>query len=154
MFENCVSFTGHRQAPYTLRQPLERVIELLFHKGYTTFLSGMALGFDMLAAEAVLRAKNNHPEIKLIAVLPFPQQSEKFSPSSKSRYQSILQQADNVVITSNEYTNAGVYHIRNKYLVEHCSVIVSYYNNTPGGTQKTIEMGRKIGLPIISINPE
>jgi uncharacterized phage-like protein YoqJ len=114
----------------------------------------MALGFDMMAAEAVLRAKNNHPEIKLIAVLPFPQQSEKFSPSSKSRYQSILQQADNVVITSNEYTSAGVYHIRNKYLVEHCSVIVSYYNNTPGGTQKTIEMGRKIGLPIISINPE
>lgn len=154
MYENCVSFTGHRSAPFSLSKSLDNVIEQLYQQGYTTFLSGMALGFDMLAAEAVLRAKANHHDIKLVAVLPMPEQAARFSKESKIRHETILQQADQKIITSQSFTNYGVYHIRNRYLVEHCSILVSYYDGTPGGTQKTIEFARKIGRKIINITLE
>ena len=153
MYENCVSFTGHRQAPYSLMEPLDRIVGTLIEQGFTTFYSGMALGFDMMAAEAVLKAKQTHPKVKLIAVLPFPEQDSKFSEQTKLRYRHILSQADKTVITSPCYTNAGVYHIRNRYLVDHCSLIVCYFNGTPGGTQKTLEFAQRSGKQIITLNP-
>ena len=153
MYENCVSFTGHRQAPETLVPQLDKIIDALIAQGFTTFLSGMALGFDMMAAEAVLKAKQTHPEVKLIAVLPFPEQDSKFSAQTKLKYRYILSQADKTVITSPSYTNAGVYHIRNRYLVDHCSLIVCYFNGTPGGTQKTLEFAQRSGKQIITLNP-
>ena len=153
MYENCVSFTGHRQAPYTLNGQLDRIIETLVTQGYTRFHSGMALGFDMMAAEAVLRAKQHHPEIRLIAVQPFPEQDSKYSENAKTRYRHIIDQADEKVTTSPYYSNAGVYHIRNKYLIDHCSLVVSYFNGTPGGTQKTLEYARRMGKTIVTLNP-
>ena len=65
----------------------------------------------------------------------------------------LLSQADKTVITSPSYTNAGVYHIRNRYLVDHCSLIVCYFNGTPGGTQKTLEFAQRSGKQIITLNP-
>ena len=153
MYENCVSFTGHRQAPYSLIEPLDRIVRTLIEQGFTTFHSGMALGFDMMAAEAVLRAKQTHPEVRLIAVLPFPEQDSKFSEQTKIRDRQILQQADERVITSPCYTNAGVYHIRNRYLIDHSSFVVCYFNGTPGGTQKTLEYARRMNKTIIALNP-
>lgn len=38
--------------------------------GYIYFISGMALGFDIIAAETVLQLKKDFPQIKLIAALP------------------------------------------------------------------------------------
>ena len=71
-----VTFTGHRYIPQSKRSDLctklEKAIKENHTKGVRNFLCGMAVGFDLLAAEAVLRGKKELPNIILTAVVPFP----------------------------------------------------------------------------------
>ena len=64
-------FTGHR--PEKLQVPEEMVIEKLdaaiqdaIRSGYRIFISGMAKGVDIWAAELVLRYRETNPQIQLI----------------------------------------------------------------------------------------
>ena len=63
-------FTGHRRIPpevvAPLRERLEAEIESLIRQGVRYFGAGGALGFDPLAAEAVLEAavQNLAPELE------------------------------------------------------------------------------------------
>lgn len=70
-----MAFTGHRSiAPSKagqIRQNVRKQIKDLYIKGIRFYLCGMALGFDMLAAEEVLALKKTLPSLKLIAVVPF-----------------------------------------------------------------------------------
>ena len=70
-----MAFTGHRSiAPSKagqIRQNVRKQIKDLYIKGIRFYLCGMALGFDMLAAEEVLALKETLPSLKLIAVVPF-----------------------------------------------------------------------------------
>ena len=63
---NTVFFTGHRFLPSggidEITGKLDRAIEDAFEKGYTVFLAGGALAFDMLCAERVLEMKKSFPE--------------------------------------------------------------------------------------------
>ena len=66
-------FTGHR--PHKLHQPESVVIAALEQKirdavaaGFVTFISGMAWGVDIWAAEIVLKLKKEGHPIHLIAV--------------------------------------------------------------------------------------
>ena len=67
-------FTGHRDIPAnhakSLEADLENAILSLIAEGVDTFISGGALGFDMMAAIAVLKAKEKHPHAKLVMALP------------------------------------------------------------------------------------
>ena len=73
------AFTGHRFIRYNdrqrLRTELERAITICYDSGIRHFLCGMALGFDMLAAETLLAMKADRPDIRLTAVIPFRGQS-------------------------------------------------------------------------------
>ena len=75
MREKTCCFTGHRELPvrwgrWKLVAELERAIIAQIDKGIQFFGAGGALGFDTLAAQTVLKLKKNHPNIKLILVLP------------------------------------------------------------------------------------
>ena len=68
-------FTGHR--PFKLNMPerkvekaLEKEIKQAIDDGFTTFITGMAPGVDIIAAEIVLRLRKKH-DIKLICASPF-----------------------------------------------------------------------------------
>lgn len=50
----CVAFTGHRRYRGEADDALAQTVEELCRAGFRTFLSGMALGFDLAAAETVL----------------------------------------------------------------------------------------------------
>lgn len=64
-------FTGHRpqSLPWKFNEQDERCLKMkeqlrneiikAIKNGYTTFISGMALGFDMICAEIVLELKKN-----------------------------------------------------------------------------------------------
>ena len=49
-----VAFSGHRTYRGDAAGTLHRTLEELYARGFRTFLSGMAVGFDLAAAEAVL----------------------------------------------------------------------------------------------------
>ena len=62
-----VAFTGHRFIPYdkiaSLREALKTVILEHYNRGIRIFYCGMAMGFDLLAAEVVLSMKETYPDI-------------------------------------------------------------------------------------------
>lgn len=154
--KTAVAFTGHRQERITtdrnnLFAKLYHTVSELYAQGYTTYLTGMAQGFDLLAAEAVWQFRNdNHADIRLIAVIPFSRQAGRFSPEDKHRYYRIGQVAECVVLSENYYT--GCFHKRNDYLIENASVIVAYYDGIPqGGTYYTANKAYQMNKEIINL---
>lgn len=152
---NTAAFTGHRCIRYNdrprLRTELERTITTCYDSGIRHFLCGMALGFDMLAAETLLAMRVEYPDIWLTAVIPFRGQPCKFNPADKGRYQSILGKTDNVVCLSETYFD-GCFLRRNDYMLNHASHIIAYYNGEPkGGTFYTCRRAERMGLEITNL---
>ena len=108
MKEKTCCFTGHREIPSGQRRKIfartEEAIEGLSKKGYLYFGAGGALGFDTIAAFAVLKLKERYPDIRLILVLPCLSQTRGWSQEDIEIYEDIKQKADKVVYTSQEYT--------------------------------------------------
>lgn len=147
-------FTGHRSIPPEERRELARRLEetilRLYRRGVRYFGAGGALGFDTLAAQAVLRLREECPGIKLILVLPCPSQTKGWKPEDAAEYERIKSQADKVVYTSQEYTQGCMYK-RNRHLVDHNGVCVCYLTKDSGGTAYTVRYARTHGLEIINL---
>ncbi|MCD7968783.1 MAG: DUF1273 domain-containing protein [Alistipes sp.] len=157
-----VAFTGYRPGKIKKSDPdnnflfaeiqvrLLGTIHKLAEQGYKTFLSGMAAGFDLMAASAVLLARNTYPEIELICVVPFPDQAFNFAPYWKVEHSNILRHAQRCLTLFGSY-HRSVYHRRNDFLVENSSVLVCYYDGQPGGTHYTVTLAQRRGLEIINL---
>ena len=91
MRENTCAFTGHRELFSDFdRELLERVTESLIRRGISTFLCGMARGFDLVAGETVLKLSGKYKNVRLIACIPYEGQADYFSSSDRERYENIL----------------------------------------------------------------
>ncbi len=100
-------FTGHRNISesrrFQIEQRLEKEIAHLIHQGVDCFLAGGALGFDTMAALAVLNFRNKYPGIQLILVLPCENQTDGWNGQDIKTYNQIREQADRVVYASEQY---------------------------------------------------
>ncbi len=70
-------FTGHRPEKLSLPETeviawLEKEIRQAIADGFTTFISGMARGVDIWAAEIVLKHRDNGEPIHLICACTYP----------------------------------------------------------------------------------
>ena len=153
--EQSVAFTGHRFIPYgklpMLKTALKNVIIELYAKGYTNYYCGMAMGFDLLSAEVVLSLKAEYKELRLIAVVPYRNQNERFSFADKKRYQSILSRADETILLCENY-HQGCLLRRNDYMLAHSNQVIAYYDGeNKGGTFYTCRKAQVEGLPIINL---
>ena len=159
------AFTGHRpnKLPWrydetdsrcvALKAVLTEQIEALAEAGFTQFLSGMAEATDTWSALAVLALREKNPAIKLHCILPCTAQAEKWSASSQELYRSILERADSVVYVNRDYHKDCMLE-RNRFLVEHASVLLAVYNGVRrSGTGATVNYARKMGRKIIVIDP-
>ena len=109
-----------------------------------------ALGFDTIAAFAVLKLKERYPDIRLILVLPCFSQTRGWSQEDIEIYDDIKQKADKVVYTSQEYTR-GCMHKRNRHLVDNSSACISYLTENKGGTFYTVNYAKSKGVEVINI---
>ena len=160
-----IAFTGHRARKLPFQDESDpRYAELqrdLFcearnhiQEDKTIFLSGMADGADLIAAEEVLLLKNAFPlhDIQLWAVIPYRKQAASWPESMKMRYSKVLEQADRIIRISEEYTRACL-HQRNRRLVDEADHLIAVFDGQPGGTKETINYARKKGLSITIIEP-
>ncbi|MBL4952033.1 DUF1273 family protein [Neobacillus sp. YIM B02564] len=167
------AFTGHRpkdlveniQNPYDETNPvilyvkkqLRFAIEhLIKEKGVTTFISGMALGVDTWAAEAVLDVKKRYPHIQLVAAIPFAGQDRKWPESSQFRYRDILRQADHIEIVCDGGYEPKKMQIRNEWMVDHAAFLIACWRGkSTGGTANCVRYAKKADHKphIIHINP-
>lgn len=149
------AFMGHRFIPYSkypaLKTSLRQIIKSLYAQGIHTFYCGMAVGFDILAAETVLSLKTELQKLSLIAVVPYRNQSEKWSNANRSKYNAILRNADRTVLLSEHYYQ-GCLLRRNDYMLSQSCCIIAYFDgNNEGGTFYTCKKATESNLPIINI---
>ncbi len=151
-----IAFTGHRNDRITtdrqaLSELLEQTIEKYYRRGLRHFLSGMAQGFDLLAAEVVLKARKRHPDIRLTAVVPCPEQTRYFSDEDKFTYKTVLNGCGRVVLIADRYT-PDCFHRRNDYLTDNATLIVGYWDGmSKGGTYYTVRRAESKRLPVINL---
>lgn len=142
-------FTGHREIPpekyMYIRRRLNEVIAELVKSGINRFCTGGALGFDTLAAFAVLEAKKMYPHIALTLILPWQTQSSGWASLNKANYDEILAGADEVKYISEGYTPYCLMQ-RNRALVDESSVCVCFLEKNTGGTAYTVNYAKKICL--------
>ncbi len=155
MKEKTACFTGHRKIPPEQKEEITRrlkeaLIELISRGGYLYFGTGGALGFDTMAEQAVLSLKKEYPQIKLILVLPCKSQANSWSTEDKEIYQEIIDKADKVVYTSQEYFR-GCMQKRNRHLVDYSSVCVCYLTKDTGGSAYTVRYAISKGLRIENV---
>lgn len=150
-----VCFSGHRNVPFNKRRELKQCLKLDIAKAYTDgyrcFYCGMAMGFDLLAAEAALSLQSELRDLQVIAVVPFRGQADRWSVEAKNRYESILRIVDDVVVLSERYNNECLLR-RNDYMVNNSSRLIAYYDGSnKGGTFYTIRKARRQGLCVVNL---
>lgn len=126
------------------------VISAVYESGVTHFICGMANGCDMYCAEAVLKLKEEFPDITLEAAVPFDGQESKWSADLKLRYREILINCNAVKLISDNYTRFCMMQ-RNRYMVDHSSILIACYNGQYGGTWNTIKYAMNLDREIIHI---
>lgn len=156
-------FTGYRPSKFPFRldksskdyidfeNALYKEIFSVYSCGVKTFISGMAMGFDIIAAETVLRLRRAKPEVKLVCAIPFKNQAKDFPNDWKQRYFEILDAADDIIYVSEEY-NRGAYFKRNKYMVDNSDIVITWFDGRTGGTANTIDYAIRKGRSVINLN--
>lgn len=148
-------FTGHRpnKLDYSeseIKLLLETAIDNAISDGYVTFITGMAEGVDIWAAEIVLKKKKENKDLHLICAVPHPGFEKRRSRYETERYENIIKNADYVTTISDNYYRA-CYQKRNVWMVDRSSRVISVYNGKSGGTQNTINYAMERGIEIIKL---
>ena len=148
-----VAFTGHRTYCGEASAALAAAIRGLHAHGFRTFLCGMAVGFDLAAAEAVLELRDSPPRAAARRRSALGGQEARFSNADRVRYRAAMASADDAVVLSPVY-HAGCYAVRNNYLVDHASLLVAWYDGSPGGTRHTVFRALRRGLEFVNLHPQ
>lgn len=152
--EQTCCFTGHRILPSAGREQmlenLEKAIDELVTRGVTDFISGGALGFDQIAARAVLKKRESDARVRLIFALPCRDQDIKWNESQKAAYRALLMQADEVVYVSEQYDNTCMRR-RNDYMIAQSAHCICALTRTFGGTASTVRRAEKAGLAVTNV---
>lgn len=159
------AFTGHRpqSLPFNFAEDDDKyrqlkgimreiIVDLIENKGVTRFISGMAVGVDMLAAEIVLEEKQGYSGILLECALPCETQSIRWRVDQQERYYQILAACDKATLLQHTYTQ-GCMQKRNRYMVDNADYIVAVWNGRQGGTGSTVQYALKQGKKSIIIDP-
>ncbi|MBO4692820.1 MAG: DUF1273 family protein [Clostridia bacterium] len=157
-------FTGYRpqKFPFALdhNNPQYREFENrliseisgLIGAGCLNFYTGMAMGFDIVAAECVLilaKAFKNSA-VRLICAIPFTGQSAKYPLEWKERYENILSAADQKVLISDRYYR-NCYFERNRFMVDNSDFVLTWFDGSPGGTRNTIRYAESVFRKVINL---
>ena len=137
------AFTGHRELDKNFSvSKLKKEIKSLLERGVETFYCGMALGFDMLAGEIVVKYKKKYKNIKLVACIPFLEQDKYYTLEDKKRYAYILKESDEKVLLSETYYK-GCLLMRDRYMADNGDVLIAYCIKDTGGTAYTVNYFKK-----------
>ena len=165
MKEKTCVFTGHRpqKLPFGLNEEDARctalkeelrkqTINLIENENVTHFISGMALGTDLMAAEIVLDLKVSYPGITLESAIPCETQAVKWTVSQRERYYDIAAQCDKETMLQNHYS-PDCLDKRNRYMVDHADFILAVWNGKASGTGRTVTYARGKNRTVIVIDP-
>ena len=148
-------FTGHRPdkmefSEKEIKPLLEKAIDEAISKGFVTFITGMAMGTDIWAAEIVLERRKKNNDLHLICALPHPGFEGRRSFVEKMRFSKIIKNAD-LVKEINDHYFTGCYQVRNEWMVDRSSLVIAVFNGQKSGTKNTVDYAKKQGLIINNV---
>ena len=136
---------------FLFKLKLARKIKGLIKQGCLYFISGMAMGVDIIFAEIVIKLKKKY-DLQLEVAIPCENQTRGWSEYYVERYNKILAKSDKISYISKNYFN-GCMMKRNQYMVDNSDFVIAVYKKgTLGGTKNTIEYAVKQDKQIIYIN--
>ena len=149
-----VCFTGHRIIPPqdrpALAERLDTLLNTLYDHGYRRFISGMAVGFDVLAAERVVALKERRPDVRLIIAIPCYEQWGHWTEQDCKRYEHIIYNTDQLKMLSPVYYD-GCMMARNRYMVDNSAICLCYLTHSRGGTMSTVAYAMKNDCPVLNL---
>ena len=148
-------FTGHRPEKMEMGEKdikllLEKAIDDAVSNGIITFITGMAIGTDIWAAEIVLEKKKTNKDLHLICALPHPNFDSRRSITEKMKFSKIIKKADVVREINNHYFN-GCYQVRNEWMVDRSNLVIAVFNGQRSGTKNTVDYAYKKGVRVINV---
>ncbi len=148
-------FTGHRPEKLSgseqyIKKELEAAIRQAIRDGFVTFISGMARGVDIWAAEIVLRLKKEGYPIHLICAVPFRGFEDNWEHEWKVRYRDIMANTDLIRCISPSY-HRRCFQDRNEWMCNRASRLIAVYNGASGGTRNTINYALSIRIEVVKI---
>lgn len=144
----CIS--GHRKIDKVLdHKMLRTVLETFIDNKVTTFLVGMAIGFDSFCFK-LLEEIRKQRKIRIIACIPCEKQDLKWNIFQKLEYKRMLSKADEKLLISKEYTPFCMQK-RNMFMVDNSNYLIIYLKNENGGTKNTFDYAKKQGISIINV---
>lgn len=158
--ETTCSFTGHRpeKLPWrrderdprclALKERLAAAVEDAYDKGMRHFLCGMARGADFYFCDAVLELRERRSGVTLEAVIPCEEQAARWSERERERWFSLVERCDGETMLQHHY-DKGCMLRRNRYLVDHSSMLIAVYDGMLGGTMYTLSYAMKRGLETV-----
>lgn len=144
---------GDTHAPEVelIRKKLQQAILDAIAQGYTHFICGMADGWDTWAYDtlwAIRRFRGD--KITLEAAVPY---HKELKGRDKRAYDAQLSYADKITVLSEKY-HSGVFHVRNRYMIDNSSLLICYWDGKSGGTAYTVGYAEKQGLKIVNVAEE
>lgn len=148
-------FTGHRPEKLTkteweIKADLNAEIHLAIQAGFYVFITGMARGVDLWAAEIVLELRKKNKNLKLICAVPYEGFEDGWSQRWRQAYRDVLDEADFVRVIDRGYS-PRVFQTRNEWMVDHAARVIAVFNGEPGGTKNTIDYTIRCGVPVRKI---
>ena len=143
-------FTGHREiydSIEEIKNSLLKTVCDLVKEGFDEFRTGGAVGFDMLAADAVLEAKKQFPKIRHVIYVPCITQNKYYTTEQNKKYLMHINSADRILAVSENY-HVGCMHKRNRALADGSDVCVAYLRKRNGGTAYTVKYAVSIGCEV------
>ena len=140
-----VCFTGHRPEKLTryeksITKDLEKEIRQAVADGLNVFITGMARGVDIWAAQIVLMLRDEGYDVKLMCACPYEGFERGWSQEWQKAYREIMVAADFVKFVCEGYSRA-CFQIRNDWMVNNSTRVIAVFNGEKSGT-KLCDEGR------------
>ena len=100
--------------------------------GYHKFLLWHGTRFRYVGSWGGDFIESGTSNLKLIAVIPYDGQNERWSAREQDRYWDILDKADDAILLSKHYFN-GCLLRRNDYMLSHSCGLIAFFDGKPKG---------------------
>lgn len=155
------AFSPHGLRPEHVQRALAQQIERLYAEGYRDFYSGMCIGVDLWAAQAVADLKRRDASVRLVGVVPFEGQDAYWSIADRRDYRRLIDACTQVITlcTADEAKRdaPACYRRRNRYMVDQADCLLAVYtadgSDSRSGTGATVRYARRQLKRILYIHP-
>jgi len=165
-------FTGHRPEKFggyakgnptqkAVKDELAKIIwDLTQENDITKFYSGMAIGVDTWAAEevrlcaSILNPERRHdiPMARLVAVIPFVGQQNRWPVESQLKWAELIHEADDLYFVDKEGYAPWKLLNRNKWMVDHSDIVIAVWDGSEkGGTAHCVRYAKKQKKKVINL---